>query len=224
MNTSKAGSSPRVLTGTPRPGRVAPALFVMIKQVHEDNYSVYGAVKLTQALRREGWHLGSDQVARLMKIAGIRGVIRGRGVKTTLSRGGKDDRPDLVKRQFRADGPNQLWVADITYVRVRTGFVYTAFVTDVFSRKIVGWAVRTSMKTEALPLEALNHALACATGDMSQLVHHSDRGSQYVSHLYTEHLRQQGIKLSVGTTGDSYDNAMAESVNGLYKTELIYSR
>lgn len=196
----------------------------IITQVHEDNYSVYGAVKLTKTLQRAGWALGRDQVARLMKIAGIRGVIRGRGVKTTLSRAGRDDRPDLVKRKFRADGPNQLWVADITYVRIRTGFVYTAFVTDVFSRKIVGWAVRTSMKTDALPLEALNHALACATGDMTHLVHHSDRGSQYVSHLYTTRLRDQGIRLSVGTVGDSYDNAMAESVNGLYKTELIYSR
>lgn len=196
----------------------------IIKKVHEENYSVYGAVKLHEAVRREGWKLGRDQVARLMKIAGIRGVIRGRGVKTTLSRPGKDERPDLVKRKFTADGPNQLWVADITYVRVRTGFAYTAFVTDVYSRKIVGWAVRTSMKTQALPLEALNHALASATGDTTDLIHHSDRGSQYVSHLYTQRLRERGIKLSVGAVGDSYDNAMAESVNSLYKTELIYSR
>lgn len=199
-------------------------LIPIITQVHAENYSVYGAVKLQQALRRKGWILGRDQVARLMKKAGIRGVIRGRGVKTTLTSHGRDDRPDLVKRQFTAPAPNRLWVADITYVRTHSGFAYTAFITDVYSRKIVGWAVRSSMKTQALPLEALNHALACATGEMSHLVHYSDRGSQYVSALYTTRLLERGIKLSVGHVGNSYDNAMAESVNGLYKTELIHSR
>lgn len=196
----------------------------IIRQVHARNYSVYGAVKMQQALQREGWILGRDQVARLMKLAGVRGVIRGRGVKTTLSRPGRDDRPDLVKRHFQADGSDRLWVADITYVRIRTGFAYTAFVTDVYTRKIVGWAVRSSMKTEALPLEAFNHALAAASGEMTHLIHHSDRGSQYVSQVYTTRLAQQGIKVSVGTVGDSYDNALAEAVNSLYKTGLIYSR
>lgn len=196
----------------------------IIKAVFEQNYSVYGAAKLHQALKRQGWNIGRDQVARLMKIAGIRGVIRGRGVKTTLSHRTKDDRPDLVQRNFHADCPNRLWVADITYVRIHTGFAYTAFVTDVYSRKIVGWAVKTSMTTDALPMEALNHALACAAGSTDALVHHSDRGSQYVSRAYIDRLHAQGIKVSVGTVGDSYDNAMAESVNGLYKTELIYSR
>lgn len=127
-----------------------------------------------------------------MKIAGIRGVMRGRGVETMLSRPGKDERPDLVKRKFTTDGPNQFWVANITYVRVRTGFVYTAFVTDVFSRIIVGWTVHTSMKTEALPLQAVNHALVSATGGMTPLVHHSDHGIQYLSHLYTQRLREHG--------------------------------
>ena len=133
-------------------------------------------------------------------------------------------RPDLVDRCFKADRPNQLWVADITYVRIHSGFVYTAFVTDVFSRKIVGWATRSSMKTEALPLQALEQAIALAKQDLQGLIHHSDHGSQYVSIAYNEKLTDYGIKPSTGTVGDSYDNALAETVNGLYKAELIYSQ
>ncbi|MCI6585032.1 MAG: IS3 family transposase, partial [Mobiluncus sp.] len=135
-----------------------------------------------------------------------------------------DSRPDLVNRQFKASRPNELWVADITYVRTLSGFVYTAFVTDVYSRKIVGWATRSSMKTEALPLEALEQAVMSATNQLDQLIHHSDHGSQYTSIAYNETLADYGIKPSTGTVGDSYDNALAETVNGLYKTELIYSQ
>lgn len=136
-----------------------------------------------------------------------------------------DSRPDLVNRQFKASRPNELWVADITYVRTLSGFVYTAFVTDVYSRKIVGWATRSSMKTEALPLvEALEQAIMNAEEHLSGLVHHSDHGSQYTSIAYNEKLADWGIKPSTGTVGDSYDNALAESVNGLYKAELIYSQ
>ena len=136
-----------------------------------------------------------------------------------------DDRPDLVERRFRAERPNRLWVADITYVRNTAGFCYTAFVTDVFSRRIVGWAARATMRTEDLPLEALEHALISAKGHaLDDLVHHSDRGAQYVSIRYSERLAQAGITGSVGTVGDSYDNALAETVNGLYKAELIHAR
>lgn len=135
-----------------------------------------------------------------------------------------DSRPDLVNRHFKANRPNQLWVADITYVRTLSGFVYTAFVTDVYSRKIVGWATRSSMKTQTLPLEALEQAIQGAKDTLVDLTHHSDHGSQYTSIAYNEKLADYGIKPSTGSVGDSYDNALAEAVNGLYKTELIYSQ
>lgn len=136
-----------------------------------------------------------------------------------------DHRPDLVNRNFRVNAPNQLWVADITYVRTISGFYYTAFITDAFSRKIAGWATRTTMRTDALLLEALEHALFSAKDQaVNGLVHHSDRRSQYVSIRYTEHLAHAGLMASVGTAGDAYDNALAETVNGLYKAELIYAR
>ena len=134
-----------------------------------------------------------------------------------------DLRPDLVKRCFKAGGPNRLWVADITYVRTLSGFVYTAFVTDVFSRKIVGWSTRSTMSTQALPLEVLEQAIMNAKVDLADLVHHGDHGSQYTSIAYTERLADYEIKSSTGRLGDSYDNALAETVNGLHKTELIYS-
>ena len=134
-----------------------------------------------------------------------------------------DLRPDLVEREFKAEGPNKLWVADITYVRTKKGFVYAAFVTDVYSRRIVGWALSDSMRTEALPLQALNQAIASAE-ETTGLIHHSDHGSQYVSVVYNERLAQHGIAASTGTVGDSYDNALAENVNGSYKNELIHTR
>ena len=134
-----------------------------------------------------------------------------------------DTRPEMVGREFTASGPNKLWVADITYVCTKKGFVYTAFVTDVFSRRIVGWALSDSMRTEALPLQALNQAIVCAE-ETTGLIHHSDHGSQYVSVVYNERLAQHGIAASTGTVGDSYDNALAENVNGSYKNELIHTR
>lgn len=159
-----------------------------------------------------------------MKIAGISGIRPGRRPVTTRPPPVPDTRPDLVQWQFKAVGPNRLWVADITYVRTLSGFVYTAFVTDVFSHKIVGWATRPSMTTEALPLEALEQAIMNAKVDLADLVHHSDHGSQHTSIAYTERLADYGIKPSTGSVGDSYDNALAETTNGLYKTELIYSQ
>ncbi len=200
-------------------------LIEVIARIHQDNYSVYGARKIWHAMAREGWQIGRDQCARLMRAAGLVGVVRGRCPRTTVSSKAADARPDLVNRCFTATGPNRLWVADITYVRTTSGFCYTAFITDVFSRRIVGWATRATMRTEALPLEALEHALSTAKDRaLDQLVHHSDRGSQYVSIRYTEHLAEAGVQASVGSVGDSYDNAMAETVNGLYKAELIYAR
>ncbi len=196
-----------------------------LKRLHADNFGVYGIRKLHQAMVDEGHDIGCDQVGRLMKIAGLKGVRRGRNPVTTKPAKQPDSRPDLVKRNFTADAPSRLWVADITYVRTRSGFAYTAFVTDAFSRKIVGWSTKSSLSAVALPMEALSQAIHSAKGQLDgPLVHHSDRGSQYVSVAYTTRLEQEGIDLSVGTVGDSYDNALAETVNGLYKTELIYQR
>lgn len=176
-----------------------------LKRLHAANYGVYGARKMVRVMRRAGWELGRDQCARLMRAAGIYGVVRGRRPRTTVPARTPDARPDLVQRRFRAEAPNRLWVADITYVRTTAGFCYTAFDTDVFSRRIVGWATRSTMRTDALPIEALEHALLGARESLEELVHHSDRGSQYVSIAYTDHLAAAGIKASVGTVGDSYD-------------------
>lgn len=201
------------------------ALVPVVKELHRANYGVYGVRKMWHAMARAGWNVGRDQVARLMRLAGISGVVRGRKPHTTIPAKVPDHRPDLVKRNFQVDAPNQLWVADITYVRTTSGFCYTAFITDAFCRKIVGWSTRTTMRTDALPLEALEHALLSAKDQaLDGLVHHSDRGSQYVSIRYTDHLANAGLAASVGTAGDAYDNALAETVNGLYKTELIYAR
>lgn len=200
-------------------------LIPVIQELHEENYGVYGKRKMWHAMRRAGWDIGREQTGRLMRKAGLSGVRRGRKPITTKPGKNPDLRPDLVDRHFTAAGPNLLWVADITYVRTTFGFCYTAFVTDVFSRKIVGWATRATMTTEALPLEALEHALTSARDQaLDELVHHSDRGSQYVSIRYTDRLQDAGIKASVGTVGDSYDNALAETVNGLYKAELIHAK
>lgn len=195
-----------------------------LKEIHAKNYGVYGVRKLWHAARRAGWDVGRDQVGRLMKIAGISGIRRGRSPVTTRPAPAAGTRPDLVQRRFKATGPNRLWVADITYVRTLSGFVYTAFVTDVFSRKIVGWATRSTMSTEALPLEALEQAIMNAQEDLSNLVHHCDHGSQYTSITYNEKLADYGIKPSTGSVGDSYDNALAQTINGLYKAELIHSQ
>ena len=150
--------------------------------------------------------------------------VRGRGPGPVTTKPAKtvDLRLDLVKRQFKADGPNRLWVADITYVRISTGFAYTAFVTDVFTRRIVGWAVASTMTTTALPLQALDHGIVTARGKLDQLVHHADHGSQYVLIIYSQHLQDAGVTSSTGSIGDWYDNAIAQTDNGLYKSEVIY--
>lgn len=155
------------------------ALVERISAVHRDNYGVYGVRKMWHALRREGIDIGREQTARLMRLAGVSGKGKGGSPITTRKANTPDLRPDLVEREFKAQGPNKLWVADITYVRTKKGFVYAAFVTDVYSRRIVGWALSDSMRTEALPLQALNQAIACAE-ETKGLIHHSDHGSQYV--------------------------------------------
>lgn len=195
-----------------------------LSRLHAENYGVYGIRKMWHAARRAGLDVGRDQVARLMQQVGIHGVRRGRQPVTTRPASIPDTRPDLVQHRFEADRPNKLWVADITYVRTVSGFVYTAFVTDVYSRMIVGWSTRSTMRTEALPLEALEQAIMNAQDQLAGLTHHADHRSQYVSLAYNEKLNEYGITPSTGSVADSYDNALAETVNGLYKAELIHSQ
>ena len=178
-----------------------------LRRIHAENYSVYGVRKMHHAMRRAGWDVGRDQVARLMRGAGLHGVRRGRKPVTTRPAQMPDARPDLVERRFTAEQPNRLWVADITYVRILAGFCYVAFITDVCTRKIVGWAVAATLHTDGLPLLALEHALLTSGAVRSQsgLIHHSDRGAQYVSLAYSDALITAGAAASVGSTGDSYD-------------------
>jgi transposase InsO family protein len=190
-----------------------------IERVWKENFGVYGVRKVWRQLIREKVDVARCTVERLMREMGLQGVVRGRKVKTTVP-GDLAERPlDLVQRDFSADRPNQLWVADLTYVATWRGFVYVAFITDVFSRKIVGWRVSSSLRSD-LALDALEQALH-ERPDLESLVHHSDRGVQYLAIRYTERLKDAGIEPSVGSVGDSYDNALAETINGLYKTEII---
>jgi len=191
-----------------------------VQRVWDENRGVYGARKVWKQLNRESIKIGRWTVERLMKKLGIEGVVRGRSCKTTIPDELADKPLDLVNREFKASKPNQLWVADITYVATWRGFVYVAFVTDVYSRYIVGWRVMKSMKTD-LVLDALEQAM-WARGKPSGVTHHSDRGSQYLSIHYSERLMEAGFNASVGSVGDSYDNAMAESINALYKAEVIH--
>ena len=194
-----------------------------IRRVHEENLGVYGADKVWHQLLREGLVVARCTVERLMRAMGLRGVVRGRAFRVTTVAGEEAMRPpDLVEREFHASRPNQLWVADLTYVATWTGFVYVALVIDVFSRYIVGWRVSNSLRSD-LALDALEQALH-QRPDLDGLVHHSDRGTQYLSIRYTERLAQAGIERSVGSVGDSYDNALAETVIGLFKTEVIRRR
>jgi transposase InsO family protein len=196
-----------------------------IRRVWNEHFQVYGPRKVWKQLRREGIPVARCRVRRLMRQMGLAGAVRGRAWITTTR---PDDvavrPPDLVDRQFTATGPNQLWVSDFTYVATWRGFVYTAFVIDVFARRIVGWRVSASLRTDFV-LDALEQAIydRCAQPPAA-LVHHSDRGTQYVSMRYTDRLADVGIAPSVGSRGDSYDNALAESVIGLYKTEVIQRR
>ena len=195
-----------------------------ITRVWNENENVYGAYKVWRQLRREGWQVARCTVERLMRGLGLRGNIKGRAPITTIPAAVVERPADLVDRQFRASSPNRLWVADLTYVKTHAGWVYVAFVVDVFSRRVVGWQVSRSLRSD-LALDALEMALWARRGeDMSGLVHHSDRGVQYVSIRYTERLAEAGINASVGSRGDSYDNAAAEAFNSLYKSELIYRR
>ncbi len=194
-----------------------------IQRVFEENLRVYGVRKIWRQLRREGFQVARCTVARLMRDMGLAGVIRGRPVRTTVSDKAAPCPLDRVNRLFRAPAPDMLWVSDFTYVATWSGFVYVAFVIDVFARRIVGW--RASRSAHAgFVLDALEQALHERRPVGGKLVHHSDRGSQYVSIKYSERLAEAGIEPSVGSVGDSYDNALAETINGLYKAEVIHRR
>ena len=200
-------------------------LKVEIQRVWDQNFQAYGVEKVWKQLKREGFLVARCTVERLMKDLGLEGVTRGRRFKITTRSDDSGPRPlDLVDRNFTAERPNQLWVSDLTYVATWGGFVYVAFVIDVFSRRIVGWRVSSSLRSD-LALDALEQAI-CERQEASEegLVHHSDRGVQYLSIRYTERLAEAGIEPSVGSRGDSYDNALAESVIGLFKAEVIRRR
>ncbi|WP_431120872.1 IS3 family transposase [Variovorax paradoxus] len=200
------------------------ALVPEIQRVWQANMQVYGADKVWRQLAREGTAVARCTVERLMRRLGLRGVMRGKVVKTTISDARAPCPLDRVNRQFRAQRPNQLWVSDFTYVSTWQGWLYVAFVIDVYARRIVGWRVSSSMRTDFV-LDALEQALYDRQPERdSSLICHSDRGSQYVSIRYTERLAEAGIEPSVGSKGDSYDNALAETINGLYKAELIHRR
>jgi len=203
-----------------RDGELRPA----VRRVWEANRRVYGADKVWAQLNREGTRVARCTVERLMRAQGLRGVVRGKTVRTTVGDEAASRPLDLVARRFRADAPNRLWVADLTYVRTFAGWVYVAFVVDVFSRFVVGWQASRSLSAE-LALDALEMALwARRAKRLDGLVHHSDRGTQYLAVRYTERLAEAGIAASVGSRGDSYDNALAESFHGLYKAELVRHR
>ncbi len=197
------------------------ALREEIERVWKEHFGVYGARKVWHQLIREEIGVARCTVERLMREMGLEGAIRGRKYKKTTIIDEAANRPaDLVQRDFSADRPNQLWVADLTYVATWAGFVYVAFITDVFSRKIVGWRVSRSLRSD-LALDALDQALH-ARPQSNNLIHHSDRGVQYLSIRYTERLAEAGVEPSVGSVGDSYDNALAETIFGLFKTEVIH--
>jgi len=199
-------------------------LAVDIDRVWQENHGVYGADKVWRQLNREGITVARCTVERLMRSQGLQGVRRGKRVRTTVPDDAADRPLDRVNRQFHASRPNQLWVSDFTYVSTWQGWVYVAFVIDVYARRIVGWRVSTCMTTDFV-LDALEQALyARQPGNDGSLIHHSDRGVQYVSIRYSERLAEAGVEPSVGSKGDSYDNALAETINGLYKAELIHRR
>jgi putative transposase len=197
-------------------------LKAIILRIWREHDQAYGAHKVWKQMGREGLREARCRVRRLMRALGLRGVVRGRAWTTTTQADTAAARPaDLVNREFRATRPNQLWVSDFTYIATWAGFVYVAFVIDVFARRIVGWRVSSSLRTDFV-LDALDQAIYARCDDhVGDLVHHSDRGSQYLSMRYTERLADAGIEPSVGSRGDSYDNALAESVIGLFKAEVI---
>ncbi len=195
-----------------------------VRRVFDENFGVYGVRKVWRQMKREGFDIARCTVARLMRSMGLQGVIRGKPVKTTISDKAAPCPLDKVNRQFQSPAPNRLWVSDFTYVSTWRGFVYVAFVIDAYARRIVGWRVSRTAHASFV-LDALEQALHDRRPiHGGGLVHHSDRGVQYVSIKYTERLAEAGIEPSVGSVGDSYDNALAETINGLYKTEVIYRR
>ena len=193
-----------------------------IRRVWDHNFQVYGARKVWRQLNREQIPVARCTVERLMRSLGLQGAVRGRKCRTTIADDSAERPLDHVNRQFQAMRPNELWVADFTYVATWSGFVYVAFVIDVFARRIIGWRVARSMHAE-LVLDALEQAIWSRSG-VEGVVHHSDRGSQYLSIRYSERLAEAGAQPSVGSVGDSYDNALAESIIGLFKTEIIHRR
>lgn len=196
------------------------ALGPVLRGLWEDNYSVYGAKKLWKAARRAGIDIGRDQVARLMRAEGIAGVVRTKRVRTTRPELGAARHPDLVRRDFTATAPNRLWVTDLTYVPTWAGVAYVCFIIDAHSRMIVGWRVASHMRTQMV-LDAIEMARWSRGTDLQGLRCHSDAGSQFTSIRYSERLAEIGAVPSIGTVGDSYDNALAETTNGYYKAELI---
>jgi transposase InsO family protein len=215
QRTDPAKASPRT--------RHDLVLMEQIRRVHEANFGVYGARKVWRQLAREGIAVARCTVERLMRQMGLRGAVRGKETRTTIADKAAPCPADKVNRQFRAPHPNALWVSDFTYVATWQGFVYVAFIIDVFARRIVGWRVSRTAHADFV-LDALEQALHDRRPVKGGLIHHSDRGSQYVAILYTERLLEAGIEPSVGSVGDSYDNALAETINGLFKTEVIRRR
>ena len=202
------------------------ATTTLIEKLHRNNFGVYGVRKLHAELHRQGHPVARCTVARLMRAAGLRGISRAKGPRTTVPGTVPDTRPDLVDREFTATAPNQLWVADITYCRTFAGWVYAAFVIDVHSRRVVGWQLSKSLRTD-LALDALEMGLWSrqrAGEAVDGLIHHSDRGVQYVAIRYTQRLAEAGAVASVGSRGDSYDNALAEAFNSLFKAELVRNK
>ena len=211
----------------PQRAKTDQVLSEKIRAVFNDNYGVYGVRKIWRQLKRQGEDVARCTVTRLMKTMGLQGIIRGKHMRTTISDKTAASPLDLVKRQFMAAKPNALWVSDFTYARTWQGFAYVAFVIDTFARRIVGWKVSRNAHA-GFVLDALEQALHARrprnNAEGSGLVHHSDRGSQYLSIKYTERLAEAGINPSVGSVGDSYDNALAETINGLFKAEVIHRR
>ena len=224
-STYRADAARRADPGRlPARARSDAGLMVEIRRVFETNFHVYGVRKIWRQLGREGIVVARCTVARLMRAMGLKGVVRGKTVRTTLPDPAALCPLDRVNRQFKAPRPNALWVSDFTYVATWSGFVYVAFVIDVFARRIVGWRVSRTAHA-AFVLDALEQALHERRPHQGGgLVHHSDRGSQYLSIRYTERLAEAGVEPSVGSVGDSYDNALAETINGLFKAEVIHRR
>ena len=199
---------------------------VVMRRVHEENYGVYGVRKMHAELNRRGHRIARCTVHRLMRADGLRGISRAKGPRTTIPGTGPDTRPDLLDRDFKAPVPNRVWVADITYCRTFAGWVYAAFVIDVFSRRVVGWQLSRDLRTD-LALDALEMGLWTrehAGQDTAGVIAHSDKGVQYLAVRYTQRLAEAGAVASVGSTGDSYDNALAEAFNSLFKAELVRNK